>query len=82
MIHITNNESNIVVKSDPVIVFDNGMQLWLGKKGERFVISSHDYYTLLQITALVGTLGKVKDRFVEPTPKVEKRNWFQKLFGG
>lgn len=57
-------DSNIIVKSNPTITFDNGMVLWLAKEGETFELSSYDWAKIQQINAMVRSLGIFKDRYL------------------
>ncbi len=63
-IYITSSSSNITVKTNPTITFDNGMVLWLAKEGETFELSSYDWNKILQINAMVRSLGIFKDRYL------------------
>lgn len=71
-IFITNSSINIVVKSNPTITFDNGMVLWLGKEGETFELSTYDWNKILQINAMIRTLGIYKDRYLTDTEIKQK----------
>ena len=67
-------DSNIIVKTNPTITFDNGMVLWLAKEGETFELSSYDWSKIQQINAMVRSLGIFKDRYLtqEEIKKEEK----------
>lgn len=81
MVHIISNSSNIVVNTKPVIRFDNGMTLCLSEKPGSFELSSHDWNKILQINAMVRTMGMYRDRYViERTVQREvPKTLFQKL---
>lgn len=64
----------IVVNSDPIVQFSNGMVLWLAKEGETYEITQYDLDLLHRIDNLTSQLGRyryVKDNgraVVEPKP--------------
>lgn len=73
-IYFTSTSSNIAVKTNPTITFDNGMVLWLAKEGETFELSTYDWNKILQINATVRSLGLFKDRYMtDAEVKAEKK---------
>lgn len=59
------SDSSIVVQTDPTITFENGMTLWLGKKGETVQITQYDWDCLNAMAPYVNQLGRFHSGHVE-----------------
>lgn len=88
-IFTTNSNSNLIVQSNPTIQFNNGMVLWLAKKGETYELKPGEWELITQMNQLASTMSSLhRFKYIPMTDaEVEKAvkegfwraitNWFK-----
>jgi hypothetical protein len=66
--------SELTIKTNPTITFDNGMVLWLAKEGESVEINTYDWNIIQRMNKDVSLLGIYKDVLVDKSETIINKN--------